>query len=81
MRVQPTEVPQSETKGKDSARPLESENTTKAESMIKPEVQLDSPRFNLEEDEPMIDEEKKVDVQSDQEMTESIQDSLSESLE
>jgi len=36
MRVQPIEIHSSDKHGKESARPLESENTTKAESLIKP---------------------------------------------
>jgi len=76
VRAQPNQLPVIEVKGKDSAITLPSENTTKAESMIKPvaaihipdtqmtqEIHDDSPQhlINLEDD--------------DQEMTESVKES------
>jgi hypothetical protein len=75
VRIKPIEV--STEKGTESARPLESENTTKAESMIKQTIQ-DSPRFNIEDDHMEQDREEQDKVHEDQEMTESIKDSISE---
>lgn len=67
-----------EKQGKESAKPLESENTTKAESMKKNRV-VDSPRsprFNN-----FDDDEKSQKQDSDAKMTESIKDSVNDTSE
>lgn len=67
-----------EKQGKESAKPLESENTTKAESMKKNRV-VDSPRsprFNN-----FDDDDKSQKHNSDAKMTESIKDSVNDTSE